>query len=109
MTLAKQLAKLRRASNVEVNGRRYVAYYSFMWFCGQSCHPNQLVKKQAKYPAHFITVDGAPYVTEDYARYILQHQHTLQMQQALAPLSGRRGAGGACPPSAGEAQKGGAV
>ncbi|ODS78571.1 MAG: hypothetical protein ABS44_21720 [Chryseobacterium sp. SCN 40-13] len=81
--LSLQLRELRRASNVLVNGRRYVAYHSFMWYCGLSSHSNQLTKKQEKYPSYFILVNDAPYVSEDYARYILQQQHAFKMQAAL--------------------------
>lgn len=78
-----QIKELRAAGGVQVNGRRYVNYHSFMWYVQQSTHPHQLARKQGQYPAHFITVNEQPYVTEEYARYIMIQQHTLRLQQAL--------------------------
>lgn len=99
-----QIQELRRNSGVQVNGRRYVNYAAFMWYCRQSDHPHQLERKQQKYPAHFITVNEKPYVTEDYARYILQNQALLQQQEALLSTPGA-----SATPASGGQQKGGAL
>lgn len=78
-----QIQELRRNSGVQVNGRRYVNYAAFMWYCRQSDHPHQLERKQQKYPAHFITVNDQPFVTEDYARYVFIQHNAARLQQAL--------------------------
>ncbi|HOZ95385.1 MAG TPA: hypothetical protein PLS07_00695 [Niabella sp.] len=75
------MKELRANGGVTINGRWYVNYTAFMWLLQQSTHANQLARKQDKYPAHFITVNEQPFVTEDYARHILDH-HRLQQAQA---------------------------
>lgn len=86
-----QMQKLRANGGIMVNGRRYVNYAAFMWYCRQSDHPHQLERKQQKYPAHFITVNEKPYVTEDYARYILINQQTLLLHQRLVAAAIKKG------------------
>lgn len=82
-TVKQQMQKLRVTAGVQLNGRRYVNYNSFMWLLGQSDHPRQLDRKQVNYPAHFITINDQPFVTEDYARYVLIQHYTARLHQAL--------------------------
>lgn len=82
-TVSQQIAELSRESGININGVLYVSYTQFMWYLGQSTHANQLVKKQERYPAHFIEIDGKPYVTKRYAKYILQHQALLAGSERL--------------------------
>ena len=82
-TVSQQIAELSHESGIVINGTLYVSYTQFMWYLGQSTHANQLVKKQERYPAHFIEIDGKPYVTKRYAKYILQHQALQANAQRL--------------------------
>ena len=54
---------------------------------GLSQHPNQVVKRRAKYPRHFSEIDNVVYVSKQYANF-LNNYNKLQQESFILKKGG---------------------
>lgn len=81
------MLSLLQFHSVKVDGTFYIDYYAFVAAINVSRHINALSRRRLRYPQHFVELQGMPFISEQYARAIINYKAALQKVEALKPIA----------------------